>query len=486
MIRLVDALQAKTIDSRTQSECAVSGLQIMQTAGEQACKRLQVLLPHKDKKIVIVAGPGNNGGDGVVIYKELLRTGFNHVSLFFIEEPKSDSLKKQLSSLSSGNFSTLKTSAELPNANVYIDALFGVGLSKNISGTYKKIIELINSSEKSLRISIDMPSGLSTDTGNIMGVSILAHHTLTFGVRKLGQVIQEGPRVCGHLHVLDIGFPRSVVEQVANTYFLFTKNDFKNNIPKRKATGNKSNHGRLQVLAGSTGMWGAAILSAKAAYKVGAGYVHIQTEQPYFRDLPEALVEKKITYGRQFTYAVGPGWGVSEKRKKILETLSQEKIDKVILDADGLNTVAKFKLFPLLRTKWVLTPHTQELSRLLGDIGAAKIEENRPKWALLAAKKLNSIVLLKGFRTLVVKKNKVFIIPTGNSALSKAGSGDVLTGIISGLRAQKMSALSAALCGAYLHGAIADEWIKTKDVRGLTPSDIISELPVVMKSILKG
>ncbi|MCC6138180.1 MAG: NAD(P)H-hydrate dehydratase [Bdellovibrionaceae bacterium] len=487
MIRVATAEQAKKIDAQAQAEHGLPARQLMNTAGRKAAEKIKKLFPDKNKKIVIFCGPGNNGGDGIVVYRELLAANYLQVQCFFIENPKSQILIQQTRMISK-NIPLLEEKTKWPSADVYVDALLGIGINKEITGTLKVLIEKINDSRKnnnSVTISLDIPTGLCSDTGTVRGACIEADHTITFGVRKLGQWIQEGPRLCGKVYFAAIGFPKPLIQKIADTYFVFTQKDFLHAFPQRESTSNKSDYGHVKVWAGSPGMWGAAILTARAAYRVGAGYVSMESNEAYFADLPEVLVEKKSPIDTKFTYAVGPGWSTGTEREKRLLELVQHNIEKVILDADALNTVAQSKNNFPLKKEWILTPHTKELSRLLNIKDTDTIEHNRPLHARQAAKVLKSVVLLKGYRTLIAVGDKVVIIPTGNAALAKAGSGDVLTGLISGLRAQNLSAPLAAMTGAYLHGLMSDIWISKNHGNSLTPSDLLKGLPRFLKYLSK-
>lgn len=487
MIRVATTEQAKQLDAEAQVELGLPARQLMNTAGRKAADKIKKFFPDKNKKIVILCGPGNNGGDGVVVFRELLAASYLQVQCFFLEDPKSQLLIQQTRMISK-NIPVLEDKTPWPSADLYVDALLGIGINKDVSGKLQTWIEKINTSRKnnkSATVSLDMPTGLCSNTGNVRGVCIEADHTITFGVRKLGQWIQDGPRVCGKVHLAAIGFPKKLIQKIANTYFVFTQKDFLNAFPQRESTSNKSNYGHVKIWAGSPGMWGAALLAARAAYRVGAGYVSMESDEAYFSELPEVLVEKKSPIDNKFTYAVGPGWSTGAERERRLMELASNNIEKVILDADALNTVSQSKnKFPL-KKDWILTPHTKELSRLLNIKDTATIEQNRPWHALEAAKILNSVVLLKGFRTLIAIDDKVVIIPTGNSALAKAGSGDVLTGLIAGLRAQNLSAPLAAMTGAYLHGLMSDIWISKNHGNSLTPSDLLKGLPRFLKFLSK-
>lgn len=264
-------------------------------------------------------------------------------------------------------------------------------------------------------------------------------------------------------------------------------------LPKRSKHSLKKSHkgsfGHLLVCAGSSGAvhstWGAGILASSSAFRMGLGYVtwaSFQKPDKQIRNIPEVLVGKlpEILNSKKFSaFLVGPGLGITNATKKIiLKLLKQDK--PVLLDADALTVLAKYKI-KKLKSNFVLTPHHGEMARLL-NLSVKEIEQNRNQSVKMAAKKYGCVVLLKGYPTLVSDGVRIFEIHKGNAALAKAGSGDVLSGMIASLLAQGVESIKAACLGAYLHGDAADRWIQTKDIRSLKASDIIESLPVVLKA----
>lgn len=259
-------------------------------------------------------------------------------------------------------------------------------------------------------------------------------------------------------------------------------------LPRRRRTDNKSHGGRCLIISGSEGMFGAAVLSATAAARSGAGYTILMTdlkkfpicEHPDF--LTVELKTKKIKNLKFNSVLIGPGLGVSILTFKLLKELMKLKIQNVVVDADALNVCAQNKFLKLPAT-WVVTPHEAELARLLG-VSSEKIKKNRMKFAQTAQKKFGCIVLLKGHQTVVASSHKIQKIKSGNVSLAKAGTGDVLSGMIASLMAQGLKPVDAAALGAYLHGAVADDWVKQKkDHLSLMASDVLDLLPVVINKI---
>lgn len=268
----------------------------------------------------------------------------------------------------------------------------------------------------------------------------------------------------------------------------FGKSQAKSLLPRRRKTDNKSQGGRCLIIAGGEGMFGAAVLSATAAARAGAGYTILMTDLKQFPIckhpdfLTVDLKKNKIKNLKFNSVVIGPGLGVSTLTLKLLKELMKLKVQNVVVDADALNVCAQQKIDSLPQT-WVVTPHEAELARLLC-VSSEQIKKNRLKFAQMAQKKLGCVVLLKGHQTVVASAQKIQKIKSGNVSLAKAGTGDVLTGIIAALMAQGLKAVEAATLGAYLHGAVADYWIMQKnDELSLMASDMLDLLPLVIKKI---
>lgn len=260
-------------------------------------------------------------------------------------------------------------------------------------------------------------------------------------------------------------------------------------IPKRSSTSNKTHGGKTLIVAGSKGMWGAAILSSLAASKAGAGYVYLYTEDqkhfPVYKH-PDFLTQESLNTKDLLKFksiAIGPGLSNILSIQKLIKKLLKENISPVVLDAQALNALAKMKLKEKLPLTWVLTPHEGELSRLL-QISSTAIRKEREQSLLLAQKKWGGTFLLKGHKTLISDGHKIIEITSGNAALAKAGTGDVLTGMIAANLSQGLKSLEATCFSAFTHGYMADQWIKNKnDILSLMASDLIAELPKTLKHI---
>lgn len=268
---------------------------------------------------------------------------------------------------------------------------------------------------------------------------------------------------------------------------IYSLSQVRKTLPHRKKTDNKTHGGKCLVIAGSQGLWGAAVLCAQAASRMGAGYVYLYDPHQQFPAVqhPDFLTLKTLNKNIDFTsIAVGPGFKDSRQLKSVLKKLISLNFPSVVLDAEALNFLSRQQSIKKLPPQWIITPHEGELARLIG-VSSTKIRAERIKYIQIAQKKWGCIVLLKGHQTLIADSHQVIEIPAGNPALAKAGTGDVLTGMISGLLSQKNSLpLQVAANAAYIHGYMADRWIKSKkSALSLMPSDLIALIPETLKYI---
>ncbi|MCB0394389.1 MAG: NAD(P)H-hydrate dehydratase, partial [Bdellovibrionales bacterium] len=329
----------------------------------------------------------------------------------------------------------------------------------------------------------------NVDTGRIMGAGIEAQWTVTFGAAKPGFHIWDGPRCVGELHELDIGFPDKALEECATSHFLFDCHTARKFIPHRDDNSNKSKNGRVVIAAGKGEMWGAAILASKAAFRGGAGYVELVSfddPAPVVAAVPDAIVHKideKFEPNPENIFVIGPGLGVTESTEKLIDRLIKAQCRNVVLDADAITAVSNMKLKSLPES-WILTPHSGELSRLL-PLTAIAVDQDRFAAVEMFARQYRCALLLKGYKTIVGRMGYYDVINSGNSALSTAGTGDVLSGLIGGLCAQGLSLFDAAGLGAYLHGTTADCWVKEGNAKNsMMASDILDLLPRAFQQTL--
>lgn len=463
-MRLATREEVYKIDSLAASKYKLHSAQLIEKAGLALALKFQKLFLSqkwsKTLRLGIWCGSGNNGADGRVMAQELLKMGF---CIEVFEGISWDPLQ----------------------VDIVIDALFGVGLNRTLSAPIQSQIIKLNQSRR-IVIAVDIPSGLDCDTGLIYGACVKANWTLTIFPAKPGLFLNQGPAHCGRIRLVDIGFPRELVASQARSVFLIGQKGAKKLLPQRVLTANKTNFGHLLVIGGARGMEGAAQLSAEAAVRMGCGYVTLCTPQKShgWRGRPDFLrlsleAFYKSDLQKYTAVVVGPGLGLGPHTWRVLQHLLACH-RKVLVDADALTVLAQKNVSKLPPT-WLLTPHAGELSRLLGG-RSTELEKNRILSARRGQKCFQSVLLFKGFRSVVANSDKCYIIGSGNVALAKAGSGDVLGGFIGSLMAQGLATDRAAVLGAYLHGRIADDWLR----RGHTNRTLMaSDLPELIDASLR-
>ncbi len=493
-MRLATSDQLHSLDKKTQISLHLGPDTLMEAAGTLAAQAIRVdFLPElkSQKKIIIVCGPGNNGADGLVVARHLHASGVRNLQVVVFDLKKGSPLF--ISQLSRVN--NLRIPCEVVNsdgfhgAGLIIDAIFGIGLSKNISEPHASIIQAMNMCEAP-KVSLDVPSGLDSDTGQIRGTSVKAHTTLTFGLSKPGFYTGEGPAFSGKIKIISIGHPRNLVRKMCDSYFLFTPRLARRFLPARSATAHKGSFGRLVVAAGSPGMWGALRLCVQAAYRMGAGYVtvapaeHAEALKDWTQELGAEVLLTPLDISRLKPDAIviGPGLGTGPASRALLDSVLKSDCEKVVLDADALTMLSQASV--KLKRTFVMTPHAGELARLTG-MSLEEIESNRFTAVKMASEKYGCTVLLKGFRTLVADtEGKVAIVHAGNQGLAKAGTGDVLSGFIGSLLAQGLENPWAALTGAFIHGTIADMWVQEGlESRTLMASDLAERVSSAIRSL---
>ena len=483
----------KVLDKHTIENIGIPSLVLMENAARSAVHRIT------DKKvfskILIVCGVGNNGADGLCIYRILKIQGFLCDCLIVGDEQKATEefyiQKKILKNLS---FELLKE-CEFTRYDVIVDALFGVGLSREISGIFAETIEKINMSD-SYVYAIDIPSGISSDTGKVWGCAIKADCTITFGYRKTGTVRYPGKKYCGHLVVCDIGYSNQTCRLLGFQRKYCTDKDLEN-IPKRDSSGNKGTFGKILIIAGSEKYSGAAILSCKAAYRTGAGMVklitHKENKAVFGRSVPEALSlfygdESKEEFQAELAnsiqwadvIAVGPGISQSKKAKELLEfVLDYYNGKKVILDADALNLLSQNEsLKEKLSQTMILTPHLMEMARLSGK-ALSEVKEYPEETAKEFANHYHCNIVLKDATTISTDGKEFFYNLSGNSGMATAGSGDVLTGILAAAAVWKLPIKQIMALGVYIHGKAGDLTAKKYGEYGMTANDMINKLTFI-------
>lgn len=454
------------------------------------------------ESFTIISGRGNNGGDALGIARHLLNKGKKvYVHILEKEKDGSEDYKINLTILEKlgcyiKDISELKHIEELKNdiinSQVVIDGIFGTGLNKNISGMYLETIRCINENSKFI-VSIDVPSGINADTGEVLGIAIKANKTISFQVYKRGFLNYKSFEYIGNLKIVDIGIPKVIVDKYSDN-IRFTDIEYViSKFPYRDEFGHKGTYGKCLIFAGHKGFIGAAYMTGKAAIKTGAGLVTVLTHEDVQSELSIKLNEGMTgKYNTLEEYndllvgsdvvAIGPGMGNNDntfhKLKEILEVYN----GNLVIDADGINVLGREKsLLKKYKGNIVITPHPGEMARLLG-IEIKDVEKSRIDIAKRCAKENGIIVLLKGYNTVITDGEKVFINPTGNSAMASGGMGDTLTGIITSLISQGLDVFNAAVLGAYIHGYIGEEL--SKESFTVSAMEIIKNIPNKMKELI--
>jgi hydroxyethylthiazole kinase-like uncharacterized protein yjeF len=443
------------------------GLQppLMERAGQAAAMRAQALLQGKQGCVLVLAGPGNNGGDGFVVARLLRAAGHDVVMLCAVDEAQmpADARAARLAWQAAGG----QTVTDFVGGQwaLVIDALFGIGLTRALEGRYADWITRLNTLSCPV-LSLDVPSGIDADTGYVMGVAVRATHTSSFIALKPGLLTLDGPDHCGELalHTLDLPPPASVGHSVGQ---LVTRAQFAASLQARNANSHKGTFGQAGVIGGATGMVGAALLAARACLHAGAGrvYVGLLDLQAPAVDLvqPELMLRPAGDLHLLCNaLALGPGMGQSEIAGQQLRRALGFS-GPLLLDADALNLVAATPTLQTLLTQRdgvsILTPHPAEAARLM-QCALAEVQADRVGMCCALARRYRAHVLLKGAGSIVAfPDGRWFINTSGNAGLASAGTGDVLTGLLVALLAQGWDAGAALLGATHLHGAAADELV---------------------------
>lgn len=492
----VNAAQMKAADQYTIQKLEVPSLELMEHAA-QAC--VQVLEDEKVdlSHVCVVCGSGNNGGDGFAIARILQNNRYS-VETFCVGNPEhyTEETQEQMHRLQECGGKITYGMPQEDSYSVIIDAVFGVGLSRKVEGRYRQVIEQMNRM-RGIKFAVDIPSGLSATTGCILGCAFKADYTVTFQLKKIGLELSQGRTMAGRVIVPDIGISTDSICEDQEIVRTAGKDIYRKMLPDRPEDSNKGTYGRLLVIAGSKGMAGAAYLNAHAAYMTGAGLVRIYTSSDNREILqtllPEAIITTYEEYNKEellslLTWAdsvcIGSGLGMSRLSEKILKTVIEYVKVPCLIDADGLNLLAENKnyLNQMAERRFVITPHMKEMSRLTG-ISVEELKADRIQILKDFSSRYRITCVLKDSRTLIASEEKgIRMNLTGNSAMAKAGSGDVLAGVISGWMVQGKEAEDAAELGTYIHGLSGDLAKFEKGVYSVMARDLIE---YISKALMK-
>jgi hydroxyethylthiazole kinase-like uncharacterized protein yjeF len=501
MKRLVTSEEMRAMDRMAIDRAGIPGLILMENAGISVAKAAEAMLCETGgRRVLVCCGKGNNGGDGMVAARHLVRKGIDVRMTVFADrdDVKGDALSQlyilEGLGLPVQFIPNRKGLKKLDPGDLIIDGLLGTGISGEITGFYADIIGVINLTGVPV-LAIDLPSGLNSDTGLFSGACVQADRTVTFAELKPGLAFYPGKTLAGNVTVADIGIPESIVESVGVSTFLLEASDIQSRLPTRPPEGHKGTFGKVLILAGSTGLTGAAVLASLASLRAGAGLtvlgipeslnpiLEASAVEVITRPLPQTpeaslSLQAESNIHELFAWAdvaaVGPGISRHPETADLIRRTAPGCTLPLVLDADGLNAFeGRADLFRKRKKPTVLTPHAGELSRLSG-LSISEIISNPIAVARRYAHEWRTVLVLKGAPTVIAEPaGRAFVNSTGNSGMATAGSGDVLTGLIVGLLAQGVPALDAALCGVFLHGLAGDLAAADRNPRSLIAGDLL-------------
>lgn len=514
-ILTVDEMRAA--DRLTTERYAIPSLALMENAGSAIARFIAAhFSPLERRRVVVLCGKGNNGGDGFVVARKLRELGGQPIVLLFADS-------SELTGDAADNFRRLRAASieatviadaiawgqsrnSVADAAVIVDALFGTGLCGSVDGPLAQVIQDVNEHEhRTCVVSVDIPSGLLGDTGQVAGPAVVADYTITFTAPKVGMIAASARPWIGRLTVADIGSPRALIEEISQSNVRWLDPwEFRSLPTGRKADSNKGLYGHALIVAGSTGKAGAAALAAMGALRVGAGLVTVATPEPVLRTVagfaPEIMTEPlhataagtvardvfdsggfaKILDGKT-VLALGPGLTTqAETQQFVRSIIASPRQIPIILDADGLNAFAgRADDLRGPRDMLAVTPHPGEMARLISS-NVKDVQSRRLEVARKAASDWQAFVILKGYQTILAAPDgAAWINSTGNPGMSTGGTGDVLTGMLAGITAQ-LGAQNwplALACGVYLHGLAGDLAAEEFGEAPLIATDVIRAIP---------
>jgi len=512
-MKILTAQQMKEIDRRTIEQVGIPGPVLMENAGLQIFRVLQALFPFfKREKIVIVAGKGNNGGDGLVVARHLHNNGARpSVLLLAAKQEVGGDAAVNLKIAENCGVKIVEITRpedwkrrrkELTEATVIIDAILGTGLTKPASGLYALAIAEINKSG-AFKLAVDIPSGLSSDTPEIIGPAAKADLTVTLAAPKVAHIFPPAEELVGDLYVADISVPPGQFRAPELNLELVEKDFLLPVFSKRKRDSYKGTYGHLLILAGSLGKTGAAVMAARSALLSGAGLVTAATPASCLplvaRSMMELMteplaetdektvsaeaLEKALLLSRgKDALLIGPGISTHPSTCEFVWNLLPKIKSPLVIDADGLNVLAlKPALLERLPRPAILTPHPGEFGRLAG-LTVPEVLRQKLDLVPAFARKHGVFLVLKGYRTLIADpRGNVYVNPTGNPGMATGGTGDVLSGLVASLLMQQKDALQAALAAVYLHGLSGDLAAEKSGERAMVAGDLIRFLPKAIK-----
>jgi len=497
--------EMKDLDRRATEEFGISEALLMENAGQAIYFVMLQEFGIKNNKFVVLCGGGNNGGDGLVIARKIHSNG-GEAKVFLLDDESKfrGAAKENFEIVSRMPIEITRVDSidsiitEIIDCDAIVDAIFGTGLVREVSGIYKDVIQLVNESQRTV-FSVDIPSGINGDTGEVMGVAVEADYTVTFGLPKLGNMLYPGYDYCGKLYVSYISFPPVLYNSQAIKVTINNPVE----LPERAGDTHKGSYGKALFIAGSSSYLGAPYFSALSFLKAGGGLSYLATPKsisPFLASKGSEIVflpQKETPSGSialenmdellEFSQAVdmvvlGPGISLTEETQKLVRELTHNINKPLLIDGDGITAIAEDLLkIKNRKASTILTPHLGEMSRIT-KIEISEINKNKIGVLQRTAKELNAIIILKGAHSLIgYPGGTVFISVSGNSGMATAGSGDVLTGTIAAMYGLGLALEDAVRMGVFIHGFSGDVAAVDKGEDGITAQDILDYLPEAMK-----
>ena len=497
--------EMRSLDRTAVEQYGIKEELLMENAGQAAYFVIHTRFGVEGKRFVVFSGAGNNGGDGFVIARKLHSNGAA-VTIFLLgDKGKYKGAAKLnvdiVSRLSIPMFEVGSAEAirtEVLHADGIVDAIFGTGLVREVAGVYRDIMELINQSGKTV-FSVDIPSGVNGDTGQVMGTAVRADYTVTFGLPKVGNVLYPGFQLCGEQYVTHISFPPQMIEAAGLKMELtpFTP------LPPRDPEAHKGSVGQVLFIAGAASYFGAPFLSALSFLKAGGGYSRLAAPAsmiPFIAEMGAEIVflpQKETDEGsislenkaallgvadKMDMVVLGPGVSLNEETGRLIRELVREIPKPVLIDGDGISAVsADLDILSAREHATVLTPHPGEMSRIT-QMSVKEIISNKIESVQETARRLNAVLVLKGAHSLIgFPDQRVLVNMSGNPGMATAGSGDVLTGTIAAMSGLGLGVEAAVAKGVFIHGLAGDLAARALGEDGITARDILSHLPGAVK-----
>jgi hydroxyethylthiazole kinase-like uncharacterized protein yjeF len=497
--------EMKDMDRRATEEFGISQDLLMENAGQAVQSVMLQEIGIKHNKFIVFCGGGNNGGDGLVVARKIHSNG-GEAKVFLLDDEAKfrGAAKRNFEIVSRMPIEMLRIKSidsiipELLDCDAIVDAIFGTGLVRKVSGVYKDVIELINESHSTV-FSVDIPSGVSGDTGEVMGVAVRADYTVTFGLPKLGNMLYPGYEHCGELYVSHISFPPTLYSSRAMKVAINNPVE----LPERATDTHKGSYGKVLFIAGSSSYLGAPYLSALSFLKAGGGLSYLATPKsisPFIasrgseivfspqKETPSGSIalenkDELLEFSRTVDMVVvGPGLSLAGETQELVRKLVPQIDKPLLIDGDGITAISgALGKMKKREAPTILTPHLGEMSRI-AKMEISEISKNKIDVLQRTAKELNAIIILKGAHSLVgYPDGTVFINVSGNSGMATAGSGDVLTGTIAAMYGLGLGLEDAVRMGVFMHGFSGDVAAVDKGEDGITAQDILDSLPEAVK-----